>query len=661
MTWIDATPPLLGSIVILLLPGIVVGLASGARPWLAIGAAPVLSAGVLGVGAMTTQMVSLPWSLSSAALVSVVAAVLCLATRLAVLRLRPTRVDDTVGTSLPVDRRSVAATIIGVLVGGGIVGFRLTQMFIAPENVSQTPDNLFHQNALRVIEETGRASSLTLGNLDPTATGISFYPGVWHDMTALIMSTFGLSTAVASNLMSIVIGAVFWPLSIVLLLRVFFGRNMLLMVAGGLLSAFFGIFPYVPLFFGVLYPNYLAMALLPALLALIAAALGVSRDLDSPLPARLLLGAIASVGTFLAHPSIGLLAMAASCPLLIFWSVRVTRTSRLRWRVAVPTVVGVSYVAIVCLLWARLRPSAAASGWKPFQTVAQAVGEAVSSAPVGRPFPTALTILTVLGIWFLLRRRDAPAISLVVICALTMWFYVVSASWRPDSVRDAITRVWYNDSFRTGPQIAAVVAPVAAYGLAVILMLLARSVCRATGRLRRPVRQLSATALVIVSAVAVTAWGQDYSVSYGQIIGQGNYRFNDHSPLLNTDEAQVVSRLNKTVAPNSVIANVPGDGSGLIYAMTGQRTVLMTAQATPTGDAKQIYDRLGNVQSDPSVCRAVDATRIRYVAAFGSEVNLMRHDYAGFRGLENNPGVTLVDSAGQARLYRITACDESAS
>jgi hypothetical protein len=66
---------------------------------------------------------------------------------------------------------------------------------------------------------------------------------------------------------------------------------------------------------------------------------------------------------------------------------------------------------------------------------------------------------------------------------------------------------------------------------------------------------------------------------------------------------------------------------------------------------------MGNVTTDASVCQAVRAANAYYILDFGTvEVHGGNHTPAGLRNLAANPGVQLVDSQGEAKLYKVTAC-----
>ena len=74
-------------------------------------------------------------------------------------------------------------------------------------------------------------------------------------------------------------------------------------------------------------------------------------------------------------------------------------------------------------------------------------------------------------------------------------------------------------------------------------------------------------------------------------------------------------------------------------------------------DRTTVMERLGEAATDPAVCDAVDRLGVRFVLDFGDrEVHGATHTYDGIDDLDN-PVFELIDQEGDARLYRLTACD----
>ena len=72
---------------------------------------------------------------------------------------------------------------------------------------------------------------------------------------------------------------------------------------------------------------------------------------------------------------------------------------------------------------------------------------------------------------------------------------------------------------------------------------------------------------------------------------------------------------------------------------------------------QEIYADLRNALTDPDICPALEEEQVEYVLDFGEqEIHGGAHPYPGLEDLESSGAVELVDSEGDAKLYRITAC-----
>ncbi|MEH0111010.1 DUF6541 family protein [Tersicoccus sp. MR15.9] len=662
----STVPLLAAAAALIVLPGGLVAWLWGARGLTLWGTAPVVSISLASVGAVAMQVLHVRWSAPTYLGVTVAVLLVSFLLRLAWTMVRQRTFRPPTGATAmarPAYRWTSLATVLVALgVPLVVLGVRFAQIFGHPDGISQTYDNVFHQNALQFIAQTGRASSLTLGSLDATSNAISFYPAAWHDIISVLNSALPIDGIVATNLGNVVIGALVWPATSVLLTRTLFGFRPLLLIATGVLATGFGIFPYLLVDFGVLYPNFLGLVLLPAVLAVIAHLLRLSTNLTRR-PVRDLALAVAGLtALMLAHPSVGLTLLAVAFPFVLVWSLRLTWRLPLRvaaLRLLAGLVVPAVYVAVVGVAWISFRPSKLASFWPPLGSVGQAWGEAVTSSPLGRPVPLLIAVLTVLGVAAIVRWRSLPGYCLLAATGITMWFYVVSAGFAKDDVRDLITRVWYNDSYRTAAQLAITTLPVAACGAAWLAGAIWSWFSRrwAAGSRRRT----TASALVgtAVAVLALFLGTSDASVTDEQSHATDMYRLDDQSQLLTADEEAVLERLPRTTPADAVIAGVPGNGSALAYAIGDRMSLLMTASATPAaGDESVLYTQLGRISTDPAVCTAARRLKVTHVLDFGTqEINKMIHTYPGFVNLAKNPGVTLVDSQGQAKLYELSACD----
>lgn len=662
MSWFASLPAVLTAVLLLIVPGLLLGRALGLKAFAVAALAPVLSIALVSVAGLLAPFIRIPWSLWPVAGLTAVGVVAALGVR----RLLPAR-WRTLHTERRIDGRFWWA-LGGAALGGVIICARMVDVIGAPDHISQTFDNIFHLNAIRYIEDTGQASSLTLGAM----TGGAFYPAGWHAFISLIAQTTTASVPVAVNAGNIAIAAVAWPLGCVYLCQQVLGQSRAASVIAGILSAGFGAFPLLMIHFGVLYPNLLSLSLLPGLLALGVQALGLSTvpELRGPLPVVVL--ALGAAGVAQAHPSTFLAFLAFLAPAVLYVYVVSVRAWRRDWtankvRAAVWTVALVAGGAAALALWVVARPSFAAAFWPPVQSIPRAVLQVAGNAPLGTSPAILISVLAVAGVVLAVRRqRSWWLIGVLLIAAL---LFVAVSSFPAGRLRYFLSGTWYSDSYRLAALLpVAVVVPAAVGATAAWTWLRSRlATARAGGSAadggtapagallsRKPARAAFSAAGAVVLVVLTQLGSVPDMVS----VARGSYALTQESPLLTSDEAAVLAELDKFVPTDAVIASNPGNGSALAYALAGRRTMqlhILTSNENP--DDKIILARLRDARTDPAVCPAVSRLKIGYVLDFGTqEVNNEHHPAPGLADLDKAGVATVIDQHGGAKLLKLTAC-----
>ena len=664
--WWSFLPHILGAVALLLLPGLLVSLALRFKGFDALALAPAFSVGTIVLASTAAPFVGLGFGLLPVAAVALVLA----AAGAWAARARAAQAPRAAQASgeVPWWRRDAAA-FAAVVIAGGLLAARVLQITGTPDAISQTYDAVFHLNSVRYALDTGQSSSLTLGGM----TGGGFYPAGWNAVATLVAVTTGAGVTVAVNITSLVLAAVSWPLSVVLLAKWVVSARPAGILGAGIAAASLGAFPLLMLDFGVLYPNLLAISVLPASIALAASLAGFApgRAAVPPavLPAVLAL-LLALTGLAVAHPTTFMAWLTWTLPMAAILSWQAIRQAwpnrRTAPRPLVARVSGAAGYAVVFLtLWIVLRPPADAAFWGPNGTAPQAFGEALSFSPVDLSPAWLVAPLALLGLWacFQAPRRFAWIGSVYLIFA---GLYVVVAGFPKSPTRDFLTGVWYNDS----PRIAALLPVVGVVLTAVGLDWAARTLAAARDRHRvlalaldGPVRTGSTATTVyrasagLVLVLAAIGLGQQGGFKEEVQLASSRYELDDDSPLVSADELALIHRLKDTVPADAVLIDNPYTGAALSYALGGRKSAQLHIMSSVSPAVQKIYDSAASVATDPSVCEAVREANGYYILDFGSkEIHRGYHTPPGLFRLEHNPGVKLVDSEGRARLYKITAC-----
>lgn len=649
MTWLALAPAVLLTCLVLFGTGLPLALALRLRGFDAVAVAPALAVTVVAVSAVVAAPLGLRWAWwIPLACGLVAAAALAWADR----RWGGENARRPLTGFGPGDLHAV----IGVAIGGVLGLWHMVRVLGRPDAFSQTFDNIFHLSTTRVVLESGVASSLLLNGAlnEPPTTG--FYPAAFHDLAALaaLGSADGLTVGV--NALLVVLVALVWPLGVLYALRCLAPVSPTGLVGAGALSAAFPAFPLLLLDFGVLYPNLMALALLPVAIGLVAQTLRLAPTERVTRGQGLALGVAVLPGIALAHPNAVITLAALSVPWLIVrvivlvgqgWSAgRRGHAAVAPW---VETAALVAGLAALVWVWPRLRP--AEYPWEPIRSITDAAGHAVLNTPPVGDVAWVASALMLVGVLATARRRLLWLLAGWVVLA-ALW--VVVASWPTPEVRDLLTGAWYNDPFRLSATLPLLAIPLAALGTSWLAdRLIATSALRGSARsvVGAVVAPAVAAVLIVVGTQAPASMAQAVERAAAQ------YRITPTSPLVDSDEWTLLNRLTQHVGPDDMVATNPWNGSSLAYAVAGVRTTTKHVFHDTTPELEVINARLDDAATDRSVCPAVRDLGVTYVLDFGTrEVHGGDHPYPGLLDMATHRGFETVDREGHAVLYRVTAC-----
>lgn len=687
MLWLEALVPAIAALLVSVVPGLVVAWAGGFRGFAPVGLAPLVSAALIAGTAVLAPWLHMRWGLIPLLLGTAVAALAMwwapyLVERFVKRRSLQTSRRKSLGAVriAPAEARWAGslehhwppktlgqpmtwATVVGLVVSVVVLTWRLSSIFRAPEYVSQTADNVFHLNAVRFIVDTGNGSSLALGAAGGAPP--SLYPGGWHDLVALVVQTTGASIPVSVTAANLVIGAVLWPVTVVFLARTVFGRAKIVDLSSSVLACCFGAFPYLLVDWGVLYPNYYGMAVMPALVGL-GALLARSRSLGVGIAfSAAALFAISSLGLLIVHPNTVLTAAVIVVPLWVgrLWILasggatgpRSLRRER-RW-----SVLGIAALLVLsAIVWVTLRPFPLDRfdiTWPPYESPGQALGEFLLTTHSGWLAGFGTSVVFVAGLILSARRRSWR--WLFVASGIWGLLFVSVAGYQTSYLRGLITGGWYTDFKRIAAGCAVIALMVGVAGLKTLGMELQAVLRRRTNLGSRATRKVSSIAVLVV-VVCIGAVSQTTNVAQATAHAQSNYSLGPGSPIMSADELALYQKIDALVPPNSMIAGNPWDGSAWAYFVSG-RQVLFPHVLTPwTYDRAVIAAGLNQASADPLVCTSLRRLNIHYALTSDELIylpgNPATFKYPGMAGLELAKGFEEIASVGQNHLYRITAC-----
>lgn len=634
--WLSALPVLLACVLLVLVPGAVT-LRLARFPLLVVaGAAAPLTVSVLVVAGLVAGQVSLPWNPGT--LAGVVA--LMLVAGFVVGRVR----RGLPGTPLP---RAKAVWVGASVAVAALVGALPAMVTMgAAGAIPQQPDTIFHLGTIASMLDLRDISTLhALGFTSPDGTG--FYPAGFHAVAATLVELTGASVTVAANALALVSGFLVWPLAMTLLAGVAFGTRTSVLVPAPFAAVVFSTFPTWFLGYGVLWPNLLGQAILPATVALGVRLLRADRS-----GWELVLLVILLPGLTIAHPN-ALFALVVAAVVVVVcaaiaYAVRPRVALGRRWAALAGAAVFTGGVAAVWLLGGMLSPSMRASNTPgPEATLSEAVIDvAFSAAREQRPL-WVLGLVTLAGAAALVvRRRGGWVLLLSAVCGV---LYVLNVVDDSPHVR-WITWPWYNNP----PRLASLLV----LPLALLVVAALAEAARAVSRVLRPSVRPAVPAALVLALLAATAGGNAGSRAAAL---DGYFDPQPSQSWISGPELRALKDLGRQIPDDSVVAANPWAGGNWLALVSGERMLYPTEKVLSSSpDLVLLGKHLDDVASDPEVCRLALARHVDYAITGGNlaaRTKAARSAYSGVDDVKDAKAWEEVAASGPYRLYRLVGCE----
>jgi len=680
-TWAPTLAPALVAAALLVVPGLIVNLGLGARGFDALGLAPLTSLGVLAIGTLMVPAVVGRWSLAAVAGSLLLVTLVAVLGRIAIAFWTGGRAPDRPELSIPglwrvalghrpaprwwMPRRRTIWWLASAGLAAALVAANFVLGVRDPDLPSQTIDAGFHYNAVLAVMQSGFPDGRHVAAASGAAV-TGWYPPLWHDLTALTSALTGVNVAIGANAVGWAIGGVVWPLSMVWLCsRILPHARLVTILALGLCCGAITLFPYLLLSFGVLWPNVLSLAAVPAAIALTLMVLHLMPRPGLSWWTVLSAGFLGSVGMFFAHPG-ALFALgiwAAVGAVLLSWRLVVRSGARgpgqLR-RAVVWLVLGWS---AALGLWAAMNLVPALNAvrdknWPEQMTMNQAMGQALTLSTVITPASWALGVATLWGFYRLLK---VPRLRWLLVSHAFLVFLYVLCAGSPGWLSRELTGFWYNDAQRIAALIPMTAVPLAALGITSGVDAVGRVVGRVSvdvlGRLLSPRRALGIAALGMLVV---------FSLIPGQGIRQGaevlqdrytNTSFSHH--LVSRDEQVLYEKLATQVPVGETVLGSPFTGAQFSAVWSGRGVVIPHTSSNPTPDVALVSTRFTSFTTDGQVCAALKRLKVGAVVDDSDRIfesDERQSSYSGLVNLSGTPGLTPIGYGASVVVYRVGDC-----
>ncbi len=646
MLWLSLAAVAVVTVVLLLVVGVPLARVIGLRGFTSIAVGPAFALTIICGASIVLPWLGVAWSPLGVAVAAVLVGLVLAGVRWLTRRSRT-------ATPRPQERRFDLWLFTALVVAAVLITWRIVAVLQEPDSISQTFDNVFHLNAVRWVLDTGSASALEIGYMTNPAGPPTFYPSGWHGVVTLVAQLTGAEVPVAINGVVLAVSAFVWPLGIVFLCRTLFGRSPALSVSTGLVAASLPL-PLMLMDYGVLYPFQLGVALLPIALAVTARLLRLPAGPDST---GTLWWGIALLGVLpgiaLVHPGALMGWLALSAPMALVFVVSRWRSVPIRRARTILVSATILYLIVSAAMVYVLRPPSGARGWQPEMSVNDAIVKVLTTAPWYPSAPLIVAIAAVVGIvWAVAARTRSSLTALGMYAVAGILFIVVAAI--PFPFRDLFTAPWYNNIPRIAALLLVATVPLAAYGMAVSWYRFRRALQR--GGASKGVVGLAAAGVVGIIVVLLQV-GPLSAMPEAQRVASASFALTDDSPLLNSDEAALIARLDEHVPADAVIAGSPWTGTSVAYALTGRRVLMPHIQMEISDALAEVNDDLNDATPGSRVCDAIDELGVGFVLDFGTrEVHGANHVFPGLTDLKDSDAVRLIDHEGDARLYEVVGC-----
>jgi hypothetical protein len=647
------------SVVVVFVPGLVVGAAGGLRGWLLVGTAPLLTLGATGVFAPllpALPAVDVRWSPPAFAVAFLGLAAVILAVRLLV-----SRVVGAGSGAAPADPASPWALrhhlgVAGAVAVAAAVGLlameRASRAFTA---VPQWHDATHHGNAIRFISDTGNSAPTALKILvDPSAPD-SFYPNAYYVLCATVRQVGGFGVVPTLNVVNGMLVGLF-SLALVVLVKECTGRAALC-AATALLACTVTMFPYDLLVWGPLFPFSTGLVMVPAFVALFHSVLATRAA------AQTVLVALGAVGLVAVHTGVTATAVVLAAAYLAQRWV----TDRRVIAVDLALLLGIAVAAVAVGIFqivGVLRSTAVGAtigiDWPVESPAGDALGRLVTSSRSIMLPQWWLTLLLVVGLIYLGRRKFTPLYFLLLGGAAIAVLYVLDAS-NSALVVNRLAAPWSDDPFRLAAAATPAMIVLAAIGMVGLRDGLVHVLVRVGGRAGgenpepKPHRLRRTGPAVALGLVLLTFAYVTEGLYLDRNTSQLAKVFPD-GPIVSTETLRAMAWVAERIPPGTTLANDPLDGSPWIWAIDGVQPLFGSSSAGRPDDGSDravVLQRLNQLDTDPRVQEAVRNLRISYVFVSQGWVVPGKTTARGLQGLDDVAALHAVYRAPTVQIYQV--------
>ena len=579
---------------------------------------------------------------------------------------------------------------IATLVLSLIVSAVLLSVFINKlggiDTVIHGYDTVFHINLVRSFVDSGDYSSLnaTLYPVNAASSTIpiapnepTFYPALWHVMSAMTFSILGGQLSVAVNAVTIALVGVVYPLGVWGLLRTLFHEEWAVRVAGALFAMASAAYPWDLLLRGEQYPQIAAFALVPVSVILFV------KTCDTKLLLQVRLGRVAC---FLASlVALILLQTNSVFTVGLFVAPYVAhKLYQLPFSVSRRRCLVALWLSFVVAVWALCYSAPFLQGivsysWPAFTDF----GEALLRLTQFRlsedgTSQIVLAVFLALGLFRLsVIDRNRGRTWLAALYVLPAAIYVADVS-SDGVIKHVLSGFWYTDPDRTSAMLSIYSVLVVSCGVSYAVELTRQLVTRLPVSFGSTVWRFCCSLVFALSAFFIYGpWnifqriGESYTAFELTMVRAEELGSESFVSILDIQEQAFCKKVMDIVPDDALVINIPHDGSAFLYGLYGMNLYYHRGGMgdSESKDSYLLRTELDSYATNSSVQEAVRRTGAQYVLVLDDfdidgVTHGVFHDYesVNWDGIEsidgNTPGFETVLREGDMCLYKILGIND---
>ena len=556
-----------------------------------------------------------------------------------------------------------------------------------PNSFMQAWDNVYHLSTIKSFVETGKYASIDVSpyaqnintGLSPFIEGTSFYPALWHELCAIVVSIVDAPIPLVINAVNTVLIGVVFPASCYVLFSVLNPDNKKFQQLGSLVCLAFVGFPWrFVTVWGPLYPNMTAYVLLPLVSALfISFLLAISEKRVQDILFKFFFLICAAVVLAFSHPNSIFTAVVFLSPLLFVqigrWVEQFAPNKSNKFKACLQ---GAFLIFIICFWITCYNLDAFAHllsfNWSSWCSSFQAIINIVTMSFTDlSSVDFALTFCVLVGVYALV-TTDRNNSWLLVSFVIASIMYTLSVSTE-SALKHFLTGFWYTDYMRIIAVCCICALPISVYGIERIYRwLVSKADTKYTERF-----VFISYSIVLVFVLFIPSFSFYGLFDYESPFGILNEELREENlvsgpKVLDVDEIEFAQQVMDVVPEDALILNSPNDGSTFLYSLIDMnvfyRTISGYYSDNETAESQLIRLRLDEYGQSEDVTNAVENLGISYVLILDSDGSITENspflpsyypaDWTGFNQLEqelesSSPFFEVILQEGDMRLIHL--------